>query len=221
MSSEGEIPRLVVRLEAHYGRAETRGRYDPLDELVSCILSQHTTDATSFPTFDRLKVALPTWDAIEMAGVEGVERLIRRAGLAKSKARSIVGSLRAIRDRFGEFTLEPLRSMSDQDAREFLVSLPGVGEKTAAIVLCFALDRDVVPVDTHVYRVSKRLGLIPERCDASGAHRVLDEAMPAGWAYRFHMAAIAHGRATCRARRPRCAECVIADVCPSRGMECS
>lgn len=219
MSPEGEIPRLVLRLEARYGRTETRGRYDPLDELVSCILSQHTTDATSFPTFDALKAALPTWEALVEAGEEEVERLIRRAGLARSKARSIVGSLRLIRDRFGEYSLEPLRSMSDSEAREFLVSLPGVGQKTAAIVLCFALERDVVPVDTHVYRVSKRLGLLPEPCDESKAHRVLDAAMPAGCAYRFHMATIAHGRATCRARGPRCGECVLASDCPSCGME--
>ncbi len=219
MSSAGEIPRLVARLEAQYGRVETRGRYDPLDELVSCILSQHTTDATSFPTFDALKAALPTWEAMVAAGVDGVEALIRRAGLSKAKARSIVGSLQAIFAKFGDYTLEPLRSWPDRDAREFLVSLPGVGEKTAAIVLCFALERDVVPVDTHVYRVSKRLGLVPKSCNESKAHRVLDEAMPAGWAYRFHMATISHGRATCRARRPLCAACVIADSCPSRGME--
>lgn len=204
---------MLTTLEDVYGRAEYVRRFDPLDELVSCILSQHTTDATSYPTFEHLRRSVPAWDDVEALGVEGLAEIIRPAGLALQKARSIVGCLKAIRERFGSYSLDELSVLSDDEARAILESLPGVGPKTAAIVLCFAFGRDVVPVDTHVYRVSWRLGFISEGVGEAKAHPLLDRAVPKGLAFRFHMALIAHGRATCRARNPACVRCVVAASC--------
>ncbi len=207
-----KVVALVERLEAQYGQAAREAVSDPLEELVSCILSQHTTDVTSFPTYDRLRERFPTWKSMEAAGEPTIADVIRKAGLANQKARSIYRCLVAIREHFGSHTLSPLLAMTTPDARQFLESLPGVGPKTAAIVLCFALGRDVVPVDTHVYRVAMRLGLTPPVGEAK-AHPVLDARCPPGYAFRLHMALIAHGRATCKAPVPRCPECVVAEFC--------
>lgn len=210
------ISQVLELLEAEYGMAVHGPRFEPVDELVSCILSQHTTDATSFPTFDTLKKTWPAWEEVLRAGPERVADVIRPAGLANQKSKSIIGSLHALKEGFGEITLDPLWNWSTPRARRFLTALPGVGEKTAAIVLCFAFGRDVVPVDTHVFRVAWRYGLVPRAAGEAKAHALLDRLTPKGAAYRLHMAFIAHGRAVCRARMPECGRCVIAEGCPSR-----
>lgn len=210
------VPELVEILEEKYGRFEYGPRFDPVSELISCVLSQHTTDAISFPTFDRLIEILPTWEQVAEASLEELTGIIQPVGLARQKARTIHACLAFMKATFGDYTLEPLREMSDSDARALLVSIPGVGEKTAAITLCFALGRDVVPVDTHVYRVCQRLGLIPATMDAGRAHAHLDAVTPRGYAYRLHMATITHGRAVCRARFPSCATCALSSRCPSQ-----
>lgn len=210
------IPDLVEKLESRHGRAAWEPRFDPVSELISCVLSQHTTDSISFPTFDRLREMLPTWQEVVDAGPEAVAEIIKPAGLANQKARTIFGCLNWMRDRFGGYTLDPLREMPTDEARAYLESIPGVGPKTAAIVLCFALGRDVVPVDTHVYRVAVRLGLVPSTMTEAKAHSHLDAVMPPDYAFRFHMALIAHGREVCLARRPRCPQCLLALQCPAR-----
>lgn len=212
---------LVERLEAAYGSPDPTPRFEPLDELVCCILSQHTADANSFPAFHRLRAAFPDWAAMETAGEEVITEHIRSAGLARQKARSIVGCLREIRRATGGYTLEPLRSMPLGEARAWLERLPGVGPKTASIVLCFALGMPAIPVDTHVHRLCRRLGIVGERVGADAAHDLLLAVVPPDLAFRFHMALIAHGRAVCRARRPRCSACVVADLCPYPDKEAS
>ena len=212
------LPDLVENLEGRYGRAEYAQRLDPTSELVSCILSQHTTDAISFPTFYRLREMLPTWEEIVEVGEGRVAEIIKPAGLANQKARTILGCLKMIHQRFGSYSLGELDGLSDREAGKFLESMPGVGPKTSAIVLCFAFGRNVVPVDTHVYRVAVRLGIVPKEVSEAKAHPYLDARIPEGMAFRFHMALIAHGRAVCKARRPQCAECPLRDQCPSRKM---
>lgn len=204
---------IVSRLEVRYGAKEWAPRYDPMEELVSCILSQHTTDATSFPTFDRLRELHPTWQEIVDLGQERLVEHIKRAGLANQKAKSILACLQEIRNRNGDYTLEPLRTMPPLQARDWLLSLPGVGPKTASIVLCFALGMPIVPVDTHVYRVSWRLGLIPEDVGEGKAHDLLLKVVPGEMAFRFHVALIEHGRAVCKAPLPKCEDCVVMDLC--------
>lgn len=129
------------------------------------------------------------------------------------KARAIKGVLAAVLRDEGALSLERLRDLPTDEAWDMLTNLPGVGPKTAAIVLCFAMGRPVLPVDTHVHRVSRRLGLIAPGVGAAAAHEALGAAVPSETVYRFHVALIRHGRKTCRARRPACADCVVADLC--------
>lgn len=212
-----DVGQIIDVLETVYGRPRFVRRFDPMEELVSCILSQHTADANSFPAFTRLRERFPDWQEVVDAGWEEVAFVVKKAGLANQKGRSIVASLKSIHDAFGAYTLDPLAEMEVADARKFLLTLPGVGPKTAAIVLCFGFGLPAIPVDTHVHRVSLRLGLIPEKTSADQAHDLLLELVPPDLAFRFHVALIQHGRLTCKAQRPECERCAIAFLCPSAG----
>ena len=200
-------------MEGVYSRSRYIARFDAMEELVSCILSQHTADANSFPTFTRLLEEYDHWQAVIDGGQERLAKVIQKAGLANQKSKSIIQCLTAVRERAGDFDLSFLREMEDDEAREWLEALPGVGPKTAAIVLCFAMGRDAIPVDTHVHRVSLRLGLLAEGTDANRAHLVLAKSIPSGLAFRFHNTLIQHGRQTCKAPIPDCEACVIREDC--------
>lgn len=208
-----EVRELVERLEGVYGRPDPNPRLAPMDELISCILSQHAADAISYPTFFRMKEQYPTWEELAQETPERLADVVRKAGLANQKARSILGCLREIKRRTGEYSLEILEDMPTGEAMKWLQSLPGVGPKTAAITLCFAFRRSVVPVDTHVYRLSVRLGLVPEKTGEVKAHTVLDSLVPADLSFRFHMALVYHGRGLCPARKPKCPECPVNHLC--------
>ena len=207
------VREVIQALESKYGEHRMISRFTPMDELVSCILSQHTTDANSFPAFTRLVARYRTWDEVVEAGIDGVTNEIKNAGLANQKAKSIVGCLKEIHSRTGTYDLEILRSMPTNDARKWLESLPGVGPKTASIVLCFAFGRDAIPVDTHVYRTSWRIGFIDEKIGESKAHDELLKLVEPQMAFRFHSTLIQHGRATCRAPLPLCSDCPITEQC--------
>lgn len=204
---------VLRRLEARWGSATQPARRDPLGELVACILSQHTSDVNSHRAFERLRRKYACYSDAMTAPVEELADTIRVGGLANTKADKIQGCLRAINADRGALTLDFLEELSDQEARAYLMELPGVGPKTAAIVLCFALGRPVLPVDTHVFRVAWRLGLVERRIGEARAHSVLEPIIPAEYVYRFHVALITHGRRICRAISPRCAECPLTDLC--------
>lgn len=207
------VEAIVVALEAVYGKPRRIARFTPMEELVSCILSQHTTDASSFPAFTRLRETYADWQDVIDAGPEAVADVIRKAGLANQKARGIIACLKKIQELNGEITLEPLRAMSTLEARDWLMALPSVGPKTASIVLCFSMGRDAIPVDTHVYRVSWRLGLIPEGIGEKKAHDLLLDIAPEGMSFRFHVALIQHGRNICKAPLPTCEICPVSGQC--------
>ena len=181
---------------------------------MACILSQHTSDANAARAHRSLLSRWPTWDDLATARAQDLADAIRMGGLANVKATRILDCLGEIRSREGAYSLSRLASLPDTDVDRYLRSLPGVGPKTAAIVLCFALHRDRVPVDTHVHRVAKRLGIIDLGTSAEAAHGVLDRVTPAGMAFRTHLALLRLGKSTCRARQPLCNACVAADVCP-------
>lgn len=201
------------RLLERYGPRIWPGREDPLDELVLTILSQSTTDHNSGMAYAALRRRLPTWQAVLDAPVEAVYAAIRPAGLGKIKAPRIQQALRAVQERAGRLSLDHLEAMPLDEARAWLTGLEGVGPKTAACVLMFALGRPALPVDTHVHRVSLRLGLIGPRVSAEQAHALLEGALPPAAVYTFHLNMIQHGRDTCRARGPACERCPLADVC--------
>lgn len=203
------------RLERHFGELLPPRRGDPLDELVRTVLSQHTSDVNAERAFESLRRAFPTWDEVARARSEEVADAIRSGGLANTKAPRIQAILREIREREGRFDVSSLRQMSDAEATEYLASLPGVGPKTAAVVLAFALGRDALPVDTHVHRVATRLGLIEPRTSAQKAHRVLAELVPAEVRVPLHVGLIRLGREICKAGRPRCEDCPVFELCPT------
>lgn len=207
------LPEILARLEALYGMPEWKPRQKPLEELIHCILSQHTSDKNSSRAYRLLRQRYRSWQAVAEAPVEELAETIRPGGLANQKAPRIQAVLRAIYQVRGEYSLDWLRDLPTPEARKFLLSLPGVGPKCAAIVLCFALGRPVIPVDTHVFRVSWRLGLIPKSLGEAKAHDALEAIVPEPLVYRFHVALIRHGRAICKAQRPRCTECPLQEFC--------
>lgn len=206
---------VMDRLEPVYGRPEPRPHGDPLGELVLTILSQNTADTNSGRAFNAMMRKYPTWQAIAEAPTDELVETIRFGGLAQQKAPRIQAVLREVEAREPEWNLEFLREMDLEDARSWLRSLPGVGPKTAACVLLFALDKPAMPVDTHVERVSKRLGLIPATMNAEKAHAEMETLVPSEDYYRFHMLLIKHGRRTCHARRPACHRCPLVTDCPA------
>jgi endonuclease-3 len=209
---------LIDRLLAEsYGRPRWRSHGDPLDELIATVLSQHTSDVNTERAFASLRNRFPNWHGVMDAPEDEVAAAIRTGGLANLKAPRIQRILCAILELSGELSLESLRSLPLEDARQWLCRLPGVGPKTAACVLLFSLGLPAMPVDTHVHRVSRRLGLIDADLDANSAHTRLDSLLgnDRELVYALHLNLIQHGRLICKARLPRCGSCVLASICPS------
>lgn len=215
LAAEGRllVETICRRLRGVYGRVEPPTQWPVLDELVATILSQNTTDANSDAAYQELRRRFPDWHSVRRAPVERIAAAIRTAGLAQSKAPRIRAILRELQQSTGELSLEFLHSMSDHEAAEYLGRFEGVGPKTAACVLLFACRKPVLPVDTHVHRVSRRLGLIAPRTSAAAAHRQLAAIVPAARVLEFHVQLIRHGRRTCAARKPRCNDCPLAAMC--------
>lgn len=201
------------RLIEEYGDRPWRQRLDPVEVLVSTILSQNTNDTNRDVAHERLRARFPTWEEVRDAPVEGIIDAIRPAGLANQKGPRIQRALRTITAERGEISLDFLAEMELEDARRWLSSIKGVGPKTAAIVLLFCFNRPAFPVDTHVHRVSKRLGLIGPKTSREKAHSDLEALMPPETYYAFHLNIIAHGRRVCQARTPQCAVCVLQELC--------
>jgi endonuclease-3 len=211
---------ILQRLERSYGRRPWRTYGPPLDILVGTILSQNTNDRNSDLAMARLTKALPTWDAVADAPLATIAAAIRPAGLHRQKAVTIRKALRTIRADHGRLTLDFLRRWPTDRIREYLGAMPGVGPKTVACTLLFSdLRRPVLPVDTHVHRVSRRLGLIPAKAGAAQAHDLLAGLVPSRKVYAFHVLLIEHGRKTCHSRRPECEHCDLFVLCPSRFKE--
>ncbi len=206
----GEVHR---RLLEAYGEPQWRPHMDPVSELVSTILSQNTNDVNRDVAFDRLVDRFPRWELVRDADVEEVIEAIRPAGLANQKGPRIQGALRIITQEQGELTLNFLADRPVEEAKIWLSSIKGVGPKTAAIVLLFSLGRPAFPVDTHVHRVTKRLGLIGPRTTREKAHVDLETLVQPEDFYAFHLNLIRHGRQVCTSRKARCSDCGLTDLC--------
>ncbi|MBI2872389.1 MAG: endonuclease III [Chloroflexi bacterium] len=209
------VGQVYERLEREYGAIRWVPRYDPISELVLTVLSQHTSDVNAKRAFCNLLDAFGSWERVAQASPEEIGRLIYVGGLSRVKAPRIREVLRRIQEMRGSLDLSFLKELPLEEAKEWLCQLPGVGPKTAAVVLCFSLGMPAFPVDTHVHRVSRRLGLVAPGVNADRAHRVLEEAVPPERRFPLHVYLITHGRRVCKAPRPRCEACVLADICPS------
>lgn len=210
-----EASQIIELLRAAYGPLPRRERRAPLDELVLGVLSQNTSDVNSERAFNRLKASFPDWRSVAQASVAKIEKAIRPGGLAPTKAVRIKALLDEVRRREGPLELRTPASLPLDEAKAWLESLPGVGPKTAAVVLLFSFDRPAMPVDTHVHRVARRLGLIAQKASTRQAQETLEAMASPEQMYDFHVYLIAHGRRVCVARRPRCPECALRRGCPS------
>ena len=207
---------ILERLADRYGLPAWSGpRLDPVAELVLTVLAQNTADINSHRAFVALRAAYPTWDAVLAAPTDELADVIRPGGLAPTKSRRIQQVLAEVHDAtHGTWDLAFLREWPLEDALAWLVGLPGIGRKTASIVLLFAFGRPALPVDTHVYRVAARLGLLPPKTNLTRAHELLEEVVPPESMYAAHVLFIGHGREVCRAPRPICGLCPLTDLCP-------
>jgi endonuclease III len=212
---QASITEVQRRLRAEQGPFVPKPVLPVIDEIVATVLSQHTSDINSERAFAQLKASFPTWDQVAHAPVTLVADAIRSGGIADQKARRIQQILAAIEQREGRISLDRLNDLDDDAVGTYLESLPGVGPKTAACVLTFAMGRAAFPVDTHVHREAIRLGWIEAKTTADKAHRLLTPMIPPGIRYDLHVALIVHGRTVCKAQRPRCDACVLRDLCPS------
>ena len=211
----GAVGEILRRLARAHGPLDPPRRLDPVEELILTILSQNTSDVNRDRAWEAMRARFPTWERLAAAREGDLADAIRPGGLANTKAPRILAVLGEIRHREGGFDLTWMREAPDEEVRAYLVSLPGVGPKTAACVLAFSLDRPALPVDTHVHRVAGRLGLLSPGTDAAAAHDILHELVPPEDRVAMHVGLIRHGRAVCRAGRPRCEDCVLNDLCPT------
>ncbi len=196
-----------------YGHPTWRPHLDAISEVVSTILSQNTNDGNRDLAFNRLRAAFPTWEMVRDAPVEEIAAAIRPAGLAPQKAPRIKQALQFITAQCGALNLDFLKDVPVQEAKEWLMQIKGIGPKTAAIVLLFALGRPAFPVDTHIYRVTRRLGLVDAHISVEKAHEALEALLDPEMYYPFHLNVIRHGREICQARNPRCSICVLQNWC--------
>lgn len=210
-----KVARIYEKLVATYGIPPWDPTGDPLGELVATILSQHTSDINSERAYRQLRAAFPHWEQVRDAPTADVVEAIRSGGLAQQKAERIQQILRILTERLGDapLTLDPLDAMSLDDALTWLRELPGVGPKTAACVLLFALGKPAFPVDTHVWRVTKRIGLVGAHASAESAQETLQALIPPSWRHTMHINLIRHGRQICYARNPACFRCPISSEC--------
>ena len=207
------IDEVIALLREQHGAPYRLPRRDPLSELIAALLSQNTSDANSGRAFENLVSTFGTWDCVVQADVDKISKAISGGGLNRVKAPRIKAILERIEKEKGSLDLGFLKKMPLAEARTWLESLPGVGPKTAACVLLFSLGRPALPVDTHVYRVSQRLGLIGSKVSPDNAHRILGELVPSDDVYEFHVNMVRHGRKVCRSQSPLCGGCLLNKGC--------
>lgn len=216
------LVRVYELLVRTYGEPKNEPDYDPLGGLVSTILSQHTSDINSGRAYEQLITTFPTWEDVRDAPTARIVDAIKCGGLANIKSIRIQDVLYTLTEQqqeqgetktLAEFLYDELARRSTEEAWQYLRELPGVGPKTASCVLMFNLDRPAFPIDTHVHRVSKRLGLIGANVSAEQAHDIFDEIVPPEWVYPLHVNLIRHGRQICHAQRPKCNQCPLFNEC--------
>ncbi|GBD92523.1 ultraviolet N-glycosylase/AP lyase [bacterium BMS3Abin05] len=204
---------LSKRLKDYFGEPERPDGLNPLDVLIETILSQNTNDRNRDIAFKQLKQHFPTWEETEKAPAESVEEAIRPAGLARQKAPRIQHIIKWIENEYGTLDIGFICDWDIDEVIQTFTQLKGIGIKTISVVLMFACGKNVFPVDTHIHRISKRLGLISEKTSAEKAHSILGDWVPPEEAYSVHINLLRLGRTICLARKPKCDKCPVWDLC--------
>jgi endonuclease-3 len=207
------VREVAERFERERGPHHFPGRRDPLAGLVQTLLSHNTTDPNAFAAYDRMLETYGDWESIHKAPTGELAATIRVAGLHNQKAERIQKLLGFVRETYGEYTADPLEEMSFDEAMETFGHMPGVKHKTLSVVMAFDLGKDLFPVDTHVHRLCKRLGFVPDSYDPVKTFQAMRELVPEGLGYQFHIHLIRHGRRICKARKPECPACFARDLC--------
>jgi endonuclease III len=211
-----KIRKISTLLDQEYGKKILRPSGNPLSVLIETILSQNTSDHNSHKAFRNLLSTFKDWEKLRKAPLLEIEKPIKSGGLAKIKAKRIKNILNQIYKDSSKTDLSFLKRFKTEEAIDYLNKFKGVGGKTTSCVLLFALGRAVIPVDTHILRLSKRLKLLPEKIDTKKAHEILQKTTPQNLVYSFHLNLIAHGRKICKAQNPRCGECALFDLCEAK-----
>lgn len=214
--SKADVALTIEMMTQQYGPFTHEARLPPTDEMVFTILSQHTSDINSSRAYRSLMETFSSLEAVASADVADIEKAIALGGLAKIKAPRIKAVLNKILELNGELDLSFLREMPLKHAKTWLRQLPGIGPKSAGIVLSFSLGMPAMAIDTHIYRVSQRLGVIGPKVSVDKAHEILEDKVDPEEVFNFHVSYINHGRQVCKAQRPLCPECVVGGLCPSR-----
>ncbi len=210
------IEEIERRLRHEYGQPRHHNPHDPLEDLIFILLSRMTQEVKYVRTYEALRATYASWDLVRDAPRNELVMLLRDSGLAETKARHIRGILKELGCREGALTLNRLKNLDDEQVLLYLTSLPGVGIKTAKCVMLYAFERDVLPVDAHVWRIARRLGIATGETPTGRAVSELENRVPSGFRGSLHVTMVAHGRMVCTAQRPRCSQCVLSDLCPSR-----
>lgn len=201
------------KLEKHFGEPEKKTHSDSLNVLILTVLSQSTSDHNRDLAFSELKRLYPTWEAVASASWQDLAKAIKSGGLANQKAKRILDILAWLKDHKGGYNLDWIRDISTEEAVDELTSLKGVGIKTAAVLLCFSFDAVIFPVDVHIHRICRRLGLVPVKASAEKTHHLMQPLVPDGRAKTFHLNLLKLGRTFCRPTHPGCEACPINGIC--------
>ncbi len=213
------INEIIERLETAFGQPNWQGRGKPLGSLILTMLSQSTNDNNRDLAYKRLKERFPDWHAVMNAPASDIADAIRPAGLGNQKSVRIKNVLRWVFDTYGTFDLEFLCDADPQETIDTFLQLKGVGIKTISVVLMFTCGVDIFPVDTHVHRICKRLGLVPLNSSAEKTHYAMQPQVPEGKSYSLHMNFLRLGRTLCKAQTPKCPQCPLNDICPSAQLD--
>ena len=210
-----DVGKVIKLLEKEYGLRQWHEEENPVDVLVRTILSQNTSDVNSRKAFKALKARFSDWEEVASSREEDIAESIKSGGLFRVKATRIKKILEQIKNEQGRISLDFLRTKTTDEAKAYLLRLPGVGLKTANCVLLFSLGKPSLPVDTHIFRLAKRLGLLDSKTSMEKAHDLLQKEIPPEKVYQFHIQMIEHGRQICRPRKPRCTQCILNTICPT------
>ncbi len=208
-----KLSKITLLLEKEYGIPRRIRPGNPVDILIETILSQNTNDQNRDKAYQRLKTRFPRWEDVLKAKTKRIVSAIRQGGLADQKADRIRGILYWIKKQEGKLRLSFLRKMDSEEIKETLGALKGIGPKTVHCLLLFGLGREAFPVDTHILRIGKRLGFIPERMDAENAHGWMSPLIPKKKSLSLHLNLIRFGRSVCKAKNPSCDICFLSDRC--------